>query len=333
VIKGAIVQSHNVEIRQGLDESEEELLGFAIAEIRNRMTSISKEILVPFVPEFKLEGCKYTKPSRGDKKKLLELSLRNAKAFANEKMRDAEKADPKSRETRILNTLKKDLKLNSLPVHIECFDNSNLQGTNAVAACVVFRNGKPSKREYRHFNIKTVVGPDDFASMKEVVSRRYRRLIEENEALPQLIVIDGGKGQLSSAYSALKELRIEQEVKVIGIAKRLEEIFSPTDTVPLYLDKSSESLKVIQHIRNEAHRFGIKHHRGKREKEVKTSALLIIPGIGEKTIQKLFKEYKNIQSIEKKSEEELAQIIGKSKAKIVYNHFRKDNLKTKNVNQ
>jgi len=238
-----------------------------------------------------------------------------------EKQHDSEKQDPKNREKRILSSVQNDLKLDKLPIHVECFDNSNLQGTNPVAACVVFRHGKSSKKEYRHFNIKTVVGPDDFASMREVVYRRYRRLLEEKESLPQLIVIDGGKGQLNYAYSALKELNIEQEVKVIGIAKRLEEIFTPTDSIPLYLDKNSETLKLIQQIRNEAHRFGIKHHRNKREKQVNQSSLLKISGIGEKTILSLFKEYKNLNSISQAALNDLCKIVGTAKAKIIFDYL------------
>lgn len=328
VVKGSIVQSHNVELKQGLEETEDEMLGFAVAEVRSRMQSSSREVIVPFVPDFKLDDCRYTKPSRGDKKMLLDLSFRNAKSYANEKQRDYDRLEQKGRDTRILTTLKNDLKLETLPVHIECFDNSNLQGTNPVAACVVFRNAKPSKKDYRHFNIKTVVGPDDFASMKEVVYRRYHRMIMEGQPLPQLIVIDGGKGQLNFAFSALKDLSIEEKVKIIGIAKRLEEIFSPGDSTPLYLDKSSESLKLIQHIRNEAHRFGIKHHRTRREKEVKQSNLISIPGIGEKTVQALFKQNKTLESMAKLPLDVLIDQLGESKAKKIFEYFKKLNAET-----
>ena len=305
----------------GLNETDDDMLGFAIAELRNRMGSLAREIITPFIPEYKIDECSYHVPTRGDKLKLLDLSVRNAKTFAQEQQQTRDKYNPQKKQERLLNAIKTDLNIDELPVHIECFDNSNLQGTNPVAACVVFKNAKPDKAEYRHFNIKTVEGPDDFASMYEAVKRRYSRLISENKSLPQLIVIDGGKGQLNYSYKALKELGIEQKVKIIGIAKRLEEIFSPNDSVPLYLDKNSETLKVIQHIRNEAHRFGINHHRNQRSKTVTQSALNKIAGVGEKTIEILFKKYKSIDSIKKASQKELQELVGNAKAKLIINFF------------
>ncbi len=321
IVNGSIIQSHNIELKMGLNETDDDMLGFAIAELRNRMGSLAREIITPFIPEYKIDECSYHVPTRGDKLKLLDLSVRNAKTFAQEQQQTRDKYNPQKKQERLLNAIKTDLNIDKLPVHIECFDNSNLQGTNPVAACVVFKNAKPDKAEYRHFNIKTVEGPDDFASMYEVVKRRYSRLISENKSLPQLIVIDGGKGQLNYSYKALKELGIEQKVKIIGIAKRLEEIFSPNDSAPLYLDKNSESLKVIQHIRNEAHRFGINHHRNQRSKTVTQSALNKIAGVGEKTIEILFKKYKSIDSIKKASQKELQELVGNAKAKLIINFF------------
>jgi excinuclease ABC subunit C len=321
IIKGAVIQSHNLELKKNLEETDEELLAFAIAEIRQRVGSKSREIIVPIEPEFQLQNCYYTVPVRGDKLKLLQLSHRNAKAHVMERIRNQEKKEPQVRIDRILSTLQKDFRTKEFPKHIECFDNSNLQGTNAVAACVVFRNGKPSKREYRHFNIKTVEGPDDYASMKEVVYRRYKRMLESGESLPQLVVIDGGKGQLSSALSAIKELNIEHKVQLIGIAKRLEEIYFPGDSLPLYLDKNSESLKVIQNARNEAHRFGISHHRQKRTNSFIKSELTEIPGIGPKSMQVLLKEFKSVKSIKLAKLDELIKVIGTSKGEIVFKFF------------
>lgn len=322
IVNGSVIQSHNLELKKNLDENDSDLLGYAIAELRQRLKSSSKEIIVPIIPEFKLNDCKYTVPRKGDKQKLLELSLRNAKGYVIEKLNSIEKQDPQRRLNRILLTLQKDFRTRELPNHIECFDNSNLQGTNPVSACVVFRNAKPSKKDYRLFNIKTVKGPDDFASMQEVVRRRYTRLIENKESLPQLIVVDGGKGQLSAAYSVIKELGIEQRVQLIGIAKRLEEIFFPGDPVPLYLDKNSESLKVIQNARNEAHRFGVSHHRRRRSTSSIESEILKIPGIGEKTQESLFKIFKNIENIKKANILELEEAIGKQKANLVIQYFR-----------
>jgi len=317
VLKGAVVQSHNVEVNAKLDETITEILGMVIPEVRQRVGGSAQEIIVQFLPDFSLNNCKYTVPTRGEKKSLLDLSLRNAKSFAHERQQQMEKQNPTNRINRILDALKNDFKTNELPRHIECFDNSNLQGTNPVASCVVFKNAKPAKKEYRLFNIKTVQGPDDFASMAEVVGRRYKRMIQNDESLPQLVVIDGGKGQLSAAYTALKDLSIEQNIQIIGIAKRLEEIFFPNDMVPLYLNKNSESLKVIQHARNEAHRFAIAHHRNKRSKDLTASKLTSIDGVGEKTAQSLFKKFKTLNNISNAEMKDLAKVVGLTKAKII----------------
>lgn len=323
IIDGQVIQAHTMEMTKRLVETKEELLSLAIVDMRERFSSEVKEIVVPFIPDVKLNGITYTIPQRGDKVKLLELSERNLKYFKLEKMKQAQQLDKGQKQTRVMQTLKEDLKLDYLPVHIECFDNSNLQGTNAVAACVVFKGGKPSKRDYRHFNIKTVVGPDDFASMNEVVHRRYKRMLEEGESIPQLIVVDGGKGQLSAAVDALSKLKFEKEPKVIGIAKRLEEIYRPGDPVPLYLDKNSESLKIIQRLRDEAHRFGITHHRNKRSKELINNELSQIDGIGEKTAEMLLKSQKSVKQIKLLTMSELEAVVGKHKAKIVFDYFKK----------
>ncbi|HPF93056.1 MAG TPA: excinuclease ABC subunit C, partial [Tenuifilaceae bacterium] len=322
VIQGSVIQAHNVQIKKYLDESETELLATAISDIRQKVSSSAKEIIVPLLPEFSISGAKYVLPTRGDKKSLLTLSERNVRAFANAQKVAQEKRDSASRSSRILKTLQKDFRTKDLPVHIECFDNSNTQGTNPVSACVVFKNARPAKKEYRLFNIKTVQGPNDYASMQEAVRRRYSKLIANNSPLPQLIVVDGGKGQLNATYAILKELGIEQKVQLIGIAKRLEEIFFYGDPVPIYLDKNSESLKVIQHARNEAHRFGITHHRNKRSKNSIKSELSDIKGIGENTIVKLLKKFKNIDSISKARYEEISAEIGRAKAIIIYNYYK-----------
>ena len=319
VVEGRIVQAHTLEIKKKLDESTEDLLLMAIVEIRNRLNSTAKEIITS--ENINLEGVKITVPVRGEKKSLLELSDRNLKYYRLEKQKKSEKKKEKHSSKRILEVIKKDLNLNELPVHIECFDNSNIQGTNPVAACVVFKNAKPSTKEYRHYNIKTVNGPDDFASMEEVVYRRYKRLVDENKSLPQLIVIDGGKGQLNAALKSLEKLDIKKSVSIIGIAKRLEEIFYPGDPIPLYLDKNSESLKVIQHIRNEAHRFGIKFHRNKRSGNFIKSELEDIPGIGPKTIDILLTKYKTIKKIRSLSLDEISSEIGNTKAKLLFEYF------------
>ncbi|MDR1673422.1 MAG: excinuclease ABC subunit UvrC [Bacteroidales bacterium] len=321
IVDGAVVQAHTVEIVKRLDEAPEELLGFAIIDMRRRFLSESLKIIVPFLPDAKLQGIAYTVPRGGDMKQLLELSQRNATHFRMEKQRQAEITDPEHHEQRIMETLRRDLHLDELPEHIECFDNSNIQGTNAVAACVVFRNARPSKKDYRHFNIKTVDGPDDFASMEEVVFRRYRRMSDEGEALPQLIVIDGGKGQLGAAINSLEKLGLSGKIAVIGIAKRLEEIYFPGDSTPVYLDKRSESLRLIQHLRDEAHRFGITFHRNKRSKSMTSSELDNIKGIGEKTAQLLLQRFKSVACLQAASEEELEAVAGKRKAALVKQYF------------
>lgn len=293
----------------------------AIADIRQKINSTAKEIILPFKIDYEFENVKFTIPQRGDRKQLLDLSERNAKYYRLEKMKHQEKANPQNRIDRIMETMKKDLRLTEHPVHIEGFDNSNIQGTYPVAACVVFRNGKPYKSEYRKFNIKTVEGINDFASMEEIVYRRYKRLLDEKKSIPQLIVIDGGKGQLSAAVNSLNKLKLMGKIAIIGIAKRLEEIYFPNDSVPLYLDKNSESLKIIQHIRNESHRFGITFHRNKIVKSTIKSELESISGIGEKTIQELLKEFKSMTKIKTASEIDLAEIVGKAKAKILREYF------------
>ncbi len=322
VINGAIVQTYTTEIRKALDESEEELLQYAIVDIRQKIFSNARELLVPFQLEFELENVKFKVPERGDKKKLLDLSLRNAKYFRLEKEKQHILAKPKDNTKRILETLKKDLQLKELPVQIECFDNSNLQGSNPVAACVVFKNGKPAKKDYRHYHVKTVEGPNDFASMEEIVYRRYKRLLEEEKSLPQLIIIDGGKGQLGMALNALEKLSLRGKIAIIGIAKKLEEIFFPGDSVPLYLDKTSESLKVIQFARDEAHRFGITFHRQLRSKNFIKSELEEIPGIGEKTIQALLKRFKSVENLKNQAYQAVADEIGDSKAVKIFDFYK-----------
>lgn len=321
VIKGAIIQTFTLEIKKVLNESSEELLMLGIVDIRQKIFSNAKEILVPVKLENIIDGIVFKVPQRGEKKDLLEFSQRNAKYFRLEKEKHAVLKNPKIREDRILNTIKKDLRLISLPIHIECFDNSNLQGSEPVAACVVFRNAKPLKKEYRHYNIKTVEGPNDYASMEEVVYRRYKRLLDEQKSLPQLIVVDGGKGQLSSAVSALDRLDLRGKISIIGIAKRLEEIYFPGDSVPIYINKNSESLKIIQQLRDEAHRFGITFHRNKRSKTFISSELNLIKGIGEKTAQQLIKDFKSVKNIKEQKIENLSKSIGNAKANVIFNYF------------
>ncbi|PIB38380.1 excinuclease ABC subunit UvrC [Maribacter sp. 4G9] len=317
---GSIIRSHTMEIKKKLDEPDEDLLQLAIVEIRQRFNSQSKELYLPF--DVALDATlKITVPKLGDKKRLLELSERNAKFFRQERFNQIKIIDPDRHTNRIMAQMKKDLKLSEEPRHIECFDNSNIQGTNPVAACVVFKDGKPSKKDYRHFNIKTVTGPDDFASMEEVVFRRYKRLLEEEEPLPQLIIIDGGKGQLSSALKSLDALGLRGKIAIVGIAKRLEEIYFPGDSIPLYLDKKSESLKIIQQLRNEAHRFGITFHRNKRSKSAINSELENIEGVGEKTARDLLKKFKSVKRIKEASLEHLTEVVGASKAKKIYGAF------------
>ncbi len=321
---GAIIRAHTMEIKKKLQESDVELLELAITELRQRFQLLSKEIYVPFLVELG-EGVKITIPKVGDKKQLLDLSLRNAKYYRLEQLKQVKITDPDRHVKRIMAQMKSDLRLAELPTHIECFDNSNIQGTNPVAACVVFKNGKPSKKDYRHFNIKTVEGPDDFASMTEVVYRRYKRLLDEKQDLPQLIVIDGGKGQLSAALKSLDELNLRGKIAIVGIAKRLEELFYPNDPIPLYLDKKSETLKIIQQLRNEAHRFGIEHHRNRRSKSALHSELESIPGIGEKTRVQLLKAFKSAQRVSFAKLDELEQIVGVSKAQKIYKFYHKEN--------
>lgn len=323
IIDGAIVQTYTQEVKKNLDETDDEILSLAMTEISEKLQSTTNEIILPFLPEFKYQTIKYTVPKKGDKLKLLELSLRNAKYYMLEKQKNASLVDPERNVKRVLEKIKDDFQLPKLPYHIECFDNSNTQGTNAVSAMVCFRNGKPSKKDYRHYNIRTVVGPDDFASMKEVFLRRYSRLLEEKSPLPDLIVVDGGKGQLSAAYEILCDLKIQDKVSIIGIAKRLEEIFKPFDSIPLYIDKKSETLRIIQHLRDEAHRFGITHHRVKREKDTIKTELTQIQGIGSVIAEKLLLHLRSVTSIKETSLEELEKIIGKAKAKIVFEHYQK----------
>ncbi len=322
VVNGGIIQAHTIELKKKLNEALPELLSLAITDIRERLHSASREIIVPIKPDTEFENIKFIIPKIGDKKKLLELSERNVKYYRLEKLKQQSIRKKETREDRILNTMQKDLRLKEQPKHIECFDNSNIQGNFPVAACVVFKNAKPSKKEYRHFNVKTVIGPDDFASMEEIIERRYTRLINENQSLPNLVIIDGGKGQLGAAMKIFRSLEIDDKVAVIGIAKKLEEIFFPGDPVPLYLDKNSETLKIIQHARNEAHRFGITFHRNQRSKNFVTSELDNINGIGEKTAQKLLSEFKSVEQIKALSLEEIEKVIGKAKAKVVWEYFQ-----------
>jgi excinuclease ABC subunit C len=317
VMNGAFIQSHIVEMKKKLDESNEELLELAIADIRTKFPSDSKEIIVPVPMQLEMEGVEFTVPKIGDKKHLLSLAEKNLKYYINEKLLQADKQNPENRTIRLLEKMQKDLRLKELPRHIECFDNSNIQGAYPVAAMSVFKNGKPSKKDYRHFNIKTVEGPDDFASMEEVIFRRYKRMLDEAQPLPQLIVIDGGKGQLSAAMNSLRKLELDGKIAVIGIAKKLEEIYYPHDPVPLYIDKKSETLRVIQHLRDEVHRFGITHHRKRRSKGVVRTELSQIKGIGENTAQKLLRHFKSVKKIKEAAPLEIEKVVGKAKAKIV----------------
>jgi len=317
VVAGAVVQSYSIELKMRLEEDRESVLSTAVTEIRQRVTSDSPEIIVPFMPDILIDKVKYTVPVRGDRHKLLELANRNAVFFRLERQKKAAEKSKENRTERNLEKMKKDLHMPDLPAHIECFDNSNIQGESAVAACVVFRSGRPSNREYRHFNIKTVTGPDDFASMEEVIFRRYKRMLDEQTSLPQLIVIDGGKGQLSSAMKSLDELGLRGKITVIGIAKKLEEIYFPGDSVPMYLDKNSITLKVIQNLRNEAHRFGINFHRGKRSSKMNRSFLDEISGIGEQTKELLLKKFGSVKKIREASPEALEGVIGRKKAALL----------------
>ena len=321
VIEGAVVQAHTVELKKRMNESIEELLAIAIVDIRQKVNSDAKEILVPVSINLPIEHVKFIVPKKGDRKHLLDLSLRNAKQYKLERSTRIDNSSQALKPARILNAIKSDLRLNQLPVHIEGFDNSNIQGDNPVAACVVFRDAKPSKKDYRHYKVKTVTGPDDFASMEEIVFRRYKRLLDEEKGLPQLIVIDGGKGQLNAAVKSLDKLELRGKVAIVGVAKRLEEIYFPGDKVPLYIDKNSETLKVIQNIRNEAHRFGISFHRKLREKSMTGSELDQVPGIGVKTREALLKHFGSTGKIKTADFEELAGVVGKARAKFIRDYF------------
>lgn len=318
---GSIIQSYTTEIKKMLDETDEEILEEALIEIRNKFNSTSTEIFLPFHLNIEIPHVKLIVPKLGDKKRIVELSEKNAMEYRVEKLKQVQIVDPERHTNRIMAEMKKLLRLPEEPRHIEGFDNSNIQGTNPVSACVVFKDGKPSKADYRIFHVKTVEGPNDFATMEEVIYRRYSRLLDEGEQLPQLILIDGGKGQLSSAVKSLKLLGLYGKISIIGIAKRLEEIFFPEDPVPLYLDKKSETLKVLQRVRDESHRFGVKHHRTRRKNSTIKSELEEIPGVGEKTIQQLLSKLKSVKRIKEASLETLEEILGKSKAKAVWEHF------------
>jgi len=321
VVDGAILRSHTIEFKRKLEESEEELLRIAIPELRLRFGSEAKEVLLSHACDLNLEGVQIHVPQRGDKKRLMELSLKNARYFRLEKLKNVQLTDPDRHTNRLMEQMKLDLRLKIEPRHIECFDNSNFQGSDAVSACVVFKDGKPAKSEYRHYNVKTVEGPDDFATMEEVVFRRYRRLLDEKSALPQLVLIDGGKGQVSATMKSIRKLKLEGQVAVLGIAKRLEELYFPGDSIPLYLDKRSETLRVLQQLRNEAHRFGITHHRNKRDKNTLSNELEDIDGIGPSTAQKLLTQFKSIKRLESATLEELSEWVGISKAQIIKNYF------------
>lgn len=321
VMNGSIIQTQTIEIKKRLDETDEELLTIAITEFRTRFHSTSKEIIVPFDIILIDENLKFTVPKLGEKKKLLELSQKNVLFFKKEKLNQYEKLNPDLRTDRILGQMQKDLRLTQLPKHIECFDNSNFQGKYPVSAIVVFKDARPSKKDYRHFNVKTVEGPNDFATMEEAVYRRYKRMLEEEGTLPQLIIIDGGKGQLSSAMSSLKKLGIDKKVTVIGIAKRLEELYYPGDSYPLYLDKKSETLKVIQQLRDEAHRFGITFHRKKRDQGTLKTELEEIGGIGKTTADKLLRHFKSVKKIKEATEAELAEVLNKKQLQTLISHF------------
>ena len=323
ILRGSIVHVYTAEVVRQLDETDEEVLSFVVRSFRKRMNSTAKSALLPFELNEKIPGLEVLVPQRGDKKKLIDLSLKNANHFLLEARKRAAFLDPERNTQRILETMKKDLRLSELPVHIECFDNSNIQGTNPVSACVVFKNAKPSKSDYRIFNIQSVVGPDDFASMREAIYRRYARLIQEEQPLPQLLIIDGGKGQLSSAMESLDLLGLRGKIAVIGIAKRLEEIFFPGDSIPIYLDKRSESLKIIQHLRNEAHRYGLSKHRQRRSKGAIHSELENIAGVGKMTIEKLLQHFSSVARIKAATQKEIEQVVGEKIAEKIKNYFGK----------
>lgn len=330
VRRGAVVRSVTLRYKRSLDESQSQLLAYALDEIKQSLGVVYDEVIVPVVPEVEMDGVTFTIPRRGDKAKLLEVSQKNARQAKIDALKHMEKVNPEQRTERLLERMKADFRLNVLPTHIECFDNSNIQGTNPVASCVVFRNGKPSKRDYRHFNIKTVVGPDDFASMKEVLTRRYTRLMQEGEELPQLVVVDGGKGQLSAAVEALEAIGLRGTIALAGIAKRLEEIYFPGDSVPLYVDKNSETLKVVQHMRDEAHRFGITFHRDKRSKSQIVSELDSIKGVGPKTAEALLRHFKSVKRIRQASLDEIAAVVGAAKARVITEGFAQNDKNKEN---
>jgi excinuclease ABC subunit C len=334
VVNGVVIQTQTVELKKRLDETNEELLAIAIPQLRSRFRSHSREIIVPF--ELDIEGnedIKFLVPKLGDKKKLLELSQKNVAYFKKERLLQYEKLNPEVKVERILKQMQKDLRLPQLPRHIECFDNSNIQGNYPVSAIVVFKDAKPSKKDYRHFNVKTVEGPNDFATMEEAVFRRYRRLLDEDQTLPQLVIIDGGKGQLGAALKSLKLLGIEKQMTVIGIAKRLEELYYPGDQYPMYLDKKSETLKIIQHLRDEAHRFGITFHRNQRSRKTFVSELDNIPGIGKVTVEKLLKTFKSVKKTREASDEELMKVLNLKQLKALKSYFgeKTDESKTNNL--
>jgi excinuclease ABC subunit C len=321
VSHGSIIQAFTLELRSRVEEERESLLGIAITEIRQRLESDAREVIIPFKPDILLERVKYTIPEIGDKKKLLDLVTRNAIYYKLERKKARAEKDPESRTGKNLDKVKTDLHMPALPVHIECFDNSNIMGSSPVAACVVFRGGRPSKKEYRHFNIKTVTGPDDFSSMEEVIFRRYKRMLDENQKLPQLVIIDGGKGQLSSAVRSIDKLGLREKMTVIGIAKKLEEIYFPGDSIPIYLDKNSFTLRLIQQLRNEAHRFGINFHRDKRSSEMIRSDLDRIAGIGPKTKELLLKNFRSVEEIRNMELDELQKLVGKTRAGLIAGYF------------
>ena len=315
VVQGAIINSYTQELQKNLNEDEGELLAFTIDRLREKFNSITEEIIVPFKVELVEQGIMQTVPQRGEKKELLDLSLKNVRYFLLQKQKEKMNQASKHRQNGYWVKLQQDLRMKVVPMHIECFDNSNIQGTNPVASCVVFRNAKPAKRDYRHFHVKTVEGPDDFASMREIVERRYKRMLDENQSLPHLVVIDGGKGQLSAAMEAISVLGIRDHMTVIGIAKKLEEIYFPGDSIPLYIDKKSESLRLIQQIRNEAHRFAITFHRNTRSKKLTTTELTGISGIGEKTAEKLLRHFGSVKKLKEASLEEVTKVVGPAAAK------------------
>lgn len=325
VRRGAVVKSVTLEYKRRLDETQAQLLAYAMTEISETLGVKYDEVIVAEMPDVEMPDVKFTIPQRGDKAKLLEVSQKNARQHRVDKIKTMEKRNPETRTERILQRIQSDFHLSELPTHIECFDNSNIQGTNPVASCVVFKDAKPSKKDYRHFNIKTVVGPDDFASMKEVLTRRYTRLVNEGQELPQLIVVDGGKGQLSAAVEALDEMGLRGVIAVVGIAKRLEEIYFPGDSIPLYIDKNSETLRVVQHLRDEAHRFGITHHRNRRSKGQAVSELDSIKGVGEKTRTALLSHFKSVKRLREADLDTIAEVVGPSKASIIYSALHAEN--------